>query len=153
MEHSQNPISGKLIKISREKFLFAVQETPLFAIEEKLHQKWASLRVLTTNGFGFFENFGYFWVHLDHHITFRCHIVVSSVLLNFHPLWELFLQDGGAYVGKPLLWYLRKFYGWLGQVMVHFRVWFIQKLPDLLHAHPVVSEYRTKLVREVLIIL
>ena len=84
------------------------------------------------------ENGGYLRVHLDGQILFDRDSLVSSVDLPLHPVLEFAVQDCTAHVGDPSLWSLRKFNIWLGQVVVHFRVIFIQELSNFLHAQPFV---------------
>ena len=68
---------------------------------------------------------------MDHDVFLVCHLVVSRIDLVLDPVRELVLENGGTYVGNPLLGSLGELKGRLRQVVIHMRMIIVEEVSDL----------------------
>ena len=68
---------------------------------------------------------------MDHDVFLVCHLVVPRIDLVLDPVRELVLENGGTYVGNPLLGSLGELKGRLRQVVIHMRMIIVEEVSDL----------------------
>ena len=82
-------------------------EIPLLTGSKERLSRLSSSAILTRDVGAVLELFGHHRVHLDHKVSFFCHVLVSVLDLFADPLLERLVDDRRAHVDDPLLGRLR----------------------------------------------